>query len=119
MKCDPSSRCFPRDDGYKDVGWCGTEDTSIAITTALCYHLPMAQIIVRNLDNTLKAQLVMYAKQHGHSMEEEVRQILRESLAKKASGLGSRIAGRFRASGLDQEIPEFKGQPLRNPFEDA
>jgi plasmid stability protein len=76
----------------------------------------MAQIIVRNLEEGLKAQLAMYAKQHGHSMEEEVRQIIRNSLSRRKSGFGTRVAKRFAKSGLENELPRLPVEPLRNPF---
>ena len=78
----------------------------------------MAQITVRNLDENVKNQLAMNAKLNGHSMEEEVRQIIQEAVERKESGLGTKIANRFRGIGLDFEIEEHKGQQLRNPFED-
>jgi plasmid stability protein len=40
----------------------------------------MASITIRRLDDSLKAQLKARAAEHGRSMEEEARQILRESL---------------------------------------
>jgi plasmid stability protein len=40
----------------------------------------MAQVIVRNLEDDVKAVLKRRAKQHGWSMEEEVRQILRRAV---------------------------------------
>jgi antitoxin FitA len=75
----------------------------------------MAQIIVRDLDNDIKAALQQRARQHGWSMEEEVRQILRRSVDQPPSalgGLGSRIAARFADSGLDASIPEGHGQNI-------
>jgi plasmid stability protein len=41
----------------------------------------MASITIRRLDDQLKSQLKQRAVQHGRSMEEEARNILRESLA--------------------------------------
>jgi plasmid stability protein len=41
----------------------------------------MATLTIRNLDDTLKTRLRVLAAQHGHSMEEEARQIIREALA--------------------------------------
>ncbi|WP_240673322.1 FitA-like ribbon-helix-helix domain-containing protein [Chromohalobacter israelensis] len=41
----------------------------------------MASITIRNLDEQIKAQLRMEAAKHGHSMEEEVRIILRGALS--------------------------------------
>ncbi len=40
----------------------------------------MAQILVRNLEDRLKGRLQRRAKQHGHSMEAEAREILRNAL---------------------------------------
>lgn len=59
----------------------------------------MAQIVVRNLDETVKTRLKRRATLHGRSMEEEVRQILsnaaRES-GKTTQGLGTCGAARHR-----------------------
>lgn len=73
----------------------------------------MAQLIVRNLEESVKTGLQSRARRHGRSTEEEVREILcnavRESAAPRAP-LGSRIARRFAAFGLDEEIPELRGR---------
>lgn len=76
----------------------------------------MAQLVVRNLEEGLKARLRRRANQHGHSMEQEVRDILRNAV--KAEGrttmaLGSRIRSRFAGIGLEKEIPELRGQKPR------
>ena len=57
----------------------------------------MASITIRNLDEALKARLRVEAARHGHSMEEEVRLILRGVLGEpiRSSRLGSRIRERF------------------------
>lgn len=61
----------------------------------------MATLTIRNIDETLKASLRIRAAEHGRSMEEEARQILKRSLVREraAVGLGSRIASRFAAVG--------------------
>ncbi len=76
----------------------------------------MAQLVVRNLDDDVKAKLQRRAKRHGRSTEEEVRDILRNAVNKDESdrpGLGTEIANLFRGLGLDEEIPEQRGQPAR------
>lgn len=75
----------------------------------------MAQIVVRQLDDDLKAALQDRAKAHGRSTEEEVREILRCVVRsdKRPSPLGSAIAARFRGNGLDTEISELRGEPVR------
>jgi plasmid stability protein len=73
----------------------------------------MAQIIVRQLEDEVKARLQRQADRHGRSMEAEVRDILRAAAkndGRPAGGLGSRIADRFRAHGLDSDLPEIRGQ---------
>lgn len=54
---------------------------------------PVAQILVRNLDDRLKARLELRAKRNRRSMEAEVREILRNALKveEPQRGLGSEI----------------------------
>jgi antitoxin FitA len=67
----------------------------------------MSTLTVRNLDEDLKTRLRVRAAQHGRSMEAEVREILRESLApSQPRGIGSRIHARLAGLGLDEiEFP--------------
>ncbi|ERL51985.1 FitA-like ribbon-helix-helix domain-containing protein [Halomonas huangheensis] len=80
----------------------------------------MASITIRNLDEQLKAQLRIEAARHGHSMEEEVRTILRSALNQpQKEGLGSRIRERFaKAGGAELEVPSRSDKP-RDPGFDA
>lgn len=76
----------------------------------------MAQLVVRGLDEDVKEKLKQRARHHGRSMEEEVRDILRDAV--KGMGgpplqLGSRLAARFAKLGLAEAIPELRGQPAR------
>lgn len=76
----------------------------------------MAQLVVRELENEVKTRLQRRARQHGRSMEEEVRNILRQAVATESSvvrTLGSRIAERFRGGGLTTDLPELRGQEAR------
>jgi plasmid stability protein len=80
----------------------------------------MAQLVVRNLDEEVKAKLRRRAAAHGRSMEEEVRAILRDAVkegARPKAGLGTRIAARFAGIGLrdGEEIPEFRGYTIEPP----
>jgi plasmid stability protein len=77
----------------------------------------LAQFIVRNLEDDVKARLKARAALHGHSMEEEVRQILRNAVKeenRRRPKLGSRIAARFAKSGLTIDLPELHGQIARS-----
>jgi plasmid stability protein len=78
----------------------------------------MAQLVVRNLENSVKARLQRRAKRHGRSMEEEVRDILRAAAnepEKPTVGLGTEIASLFRENGIDFDIPEFRGYTITPP----
>lgn len=73
----------------------------------------MAQVIVRNLEDDIKAALRERAREHGRSMEEEIRDILRRAVytpRQTGAGLGSRIAARFAGCGLDAALPELRGE---------
>jgi len=76
----------------------------------------MAQVVVRQLDEDVKARLKRRAERHGRSMEEEVREILRNAArgeSRAVTKLGSRIAARFRTEGLKTALPELRGQRPR------
>jgi plasmid stability protein len=80
----------------------------------------MAQLVVRNLDEDVKARLQKRAKRHGHSMEEEVRDILRNAVKgedRPSEGLGTRIANRFKGIGLKEPIPELRGEVWARPVD--
>lgn len=75
----------------------------------------MAQVIVRNIEDNIKAGLKQRASEHGWSMEEEVRQILRRAVSEEGKArprLGSRIAARFADAGLSEPLPELHGQTI-------
>jgi plasmid stability protein len=75
----------------------------------------MAQLLVRQLDPAVKEALQRQAQRHGHSMEEEVRLILRRAVEvahlgnDDATGLGSRIAALFADAPIDAPIEEWRG----------
>ena len=78
----------------------------------------MAQVIVRNLEDSVKRKLQRRAAKHGRSMEEEIRDILRNAVkedSKSGKGLGTRIAERFRGLGFKEEIQEFRGYTIKPP----
>jgi len=80
----------------------------------------MAQLLVRNLEKEVKAKLERRAKRHGRSMEEEVREILRDATkneGKRRGGLGTEIAALFRGIGLrpGEEIKELHDITLEVP----
>ena len=78
--------------------------------------LSMAQILIRRLEDDVKARLQRRARRHGRSTEAEAREILRNALTDEGQPperLGSVMAARFKRLGLDTEIPEIRDQPVR------
>ncbi len=79
----------------------------------------MAQFVVRNIEDAVKARLQRRARRNGHSMEEEIRDILRSAAVEEnppSGGLGKEIAGLFRKVGLEADVPELRGHRIK-PFE--
>jgi plasmid stability protein len=79
----------------------------------------MAQLLVRKLEDRLKTRLQRRARQHGRSMEAEVREILRNALREgetPAVGFGTASVALFSGQGIGlepgEEIREWRGFPL-------
>ncbi len=77
----------------------------------------MASITIRNLDDEVKVLLRVRAAGNGHSMEEEVRLILREAVGRgkvPTKGLGTAIHELFKPfGGVELELP--RRGPMREP----
>ena len=76
----------------------------------------MAQFVVRNIENGVKARLQHRARRNGRSMEEEVRDILRNAVNEPdvpTGGLGTEISSLFAKAGLDFDIPELRGHRIK------
>jgi plasmid stability protein len=81
----------------------------------------MAQILVRNLDESTKEFLRHRAKRHGRSMEAEVREILvseeKRAQAAPKVGFGTASVALFSGQGifLDEPIAEIRDMRLQIP----
>jgi antitoxin FitA len=78
----------------------------------------MATLVIRNVEPSLHARLKAEAALHGHSMEEEVRRILRDRLAKSPITPEFDWVDAIRAlfeplGGL--ELPEIERDLARDP----
>jgi plasmid stability protein len=75
----------------------------------------VAQLVVRNLEEQVKAGLQRRARRHGRSMEQEVREILRNAAhdQEEVRGLGTAISTLFAKSGLAADIPELRGERIQ------
>jgi len=75
----------------------------------------LGQLVVRNIENSVKTRLQRRAKRNGHSMEEEVRDILRSAVAADetaSGGLGTEISRLFAKIGLSEDVPELHGHAI-------
>jgi plasmid stability protein len=78
----------------------------------------MAQLVVRKLEAGVKERLQRRAKRHGCSLEELVRDILRDAAKdeRPSGGLGSDIAALFKDGGFEEgEIRELRGYTITPP----
>ena len=74
----------------------------------------MASITIRNLDDGIKQRLRMRAAEHGRSMEEEARDILRRAVGRTSApaNLGEAIHRRFASlGGVELELPSREAMP--------
>jgi plasmid stability protein len=74
----------------------------------------MASITIRNLEDDLKRRLRVLAAEHGRSMEEEAREILRQAVGEV--GLPRNLAAAIRArvaplGGVDLDLPARERMP--------
>jgi plasmid stability protein len=73
----------------------------------------MAQLVIRRLEDDVKAKLQRRARRHRRSTEEEVREILRDAVKderRPRRALGSLLAARFERIGLPPEaVEELRG----------
>jgi antitoxin FitA len=80
---------------------------------------PMATLTIRNLDAALKERLRVRAAQHGHSMEAEVRDILKQTLKEPdwlpQPNLYERIRARFAPLGGADDIALPPREPVPDP----
>lgn len=77
----------------------------------------VASITIRSLEEALKRRLKLRAAEHGRSMEEEAREILRAALAESTTDdgdLARAVRRRFAPLG-GVELPDVERTPLREP----
>ena len=76
----------------------------------------MASITIRNLDDSLKKRLRVRAAEHGRSMEEEAREILRQAIGEspKPRNLAQSIRARIAPLG-GAEIDVSRRDPMPEP----
>ncbi len=73
----------------------------------------MATLTIRDVEEDIRTRLRLRAAHHGRSMEAEVREILRDALAKPEDDrLGTRVRQRFATlGGVELSMPARVEQP--------
>ena len=91
----------------------------VAMIALKSFWARMASITVRNLDESVKSSLRVRAARHGWSMEQEIRQILQQTVPPEQAGqvsFAERVKRRF--AGLEVEsLPVPPRQIARTPPE--
>jgi plasmid stability protein len=88
----------------------------ITLISMIAEHV-MASITIRNLEEQLKGKLRIRAAQHGRSMEDEARHILRVALAERTAAPTNLFEQIRRhvdpVGGVELKIP--RRRPMREP----
>jgi len=93
------------------------ENSVVAIIAINASIDGMANITIRNLEETTKRKLKIRAAMNGRSMEQEAREILKSALAvtpKKHANLAERIREIFGPLG-GVELERVPREPIRDP----
>jgi plasmid stability protein len=84
----------------------------------------VARLVMREIDDAVMERLRQRAAQHGQSLEDEVRMILRNAVGAPQNqdpdqdneyGLGTRLAALFRGHGLDSPIQRWRDDEYEPP----
>ena len=82
----------------------------------------MASITLRSLDDEVKRRLRIRAAEHGRSMEEEVREILRQAVGRETPAYDLAAAIRARVAplgGFDLDLPQREAMREPPAFDQA
>jgi plasmid stability protein len=82
----------------------------------------MASITIRSLDDEVKRRLRIRAAEHGRSMEEEVREILRQAVGRETPAYDLAAAIRARVAplgGVDLDLPQREAMREPPAFDQA
>ena len=82
----------------------------------------MASITIRSLDDEVKRLLRIRAAEHGRSMEEEVREILRQAVGREKPAYDLAAAIRARVAplgGVDLDLPQREAMREPPAFDQA
>jgi plasmid stability protein len=74
------------------------------------------EFVIHGIEDDVAERLQRRAQLHGRSLDDEVRDILRNAVMTEPStevGAGTRLASYFAKIGLDFEIPEMRGEEAR------
>lgn len=77
----------------------------------------MANLIVRNIDDTIANALKMRASRHGISAEAEHRRILEQVLIRPHKKRFIEVLSQIPEAGTDEDFARVQDEPARNPFD--
>ncbi len=72
----------------------------------------MAQLVIDGIEDDVLKELQRRAERNGRSLQEEIREILRDAVKSEPVGLGTQLTAIFEGVGIDEEIAELRGHPV-------
>ncbi|HEX3071109.1 MAG TPA: toxin-antitoxin system [Thermoanaerobaculia bacterium] len=75
----------------------------------------MPQLVIDGIEDEVLKKLQQRAERNGRTLQEEVREILRNAVRSERStpvGLGTQLMAIFSGVGVDEEIEELRGYPV-------
>jgi antitoxin FitA len=76
----------------------------------------MPKFVIDEIENSVLDKLQLRAYRNGRTTQTEVTDILRDAVKSddiESVGLGTRLAARFHGIGIEEEIPELRGYPVK------
>ena len=76
----------------------------------------MAELVLDEIEDDVVEKLKLRAYRNGRTTEQEIIKILSDVVKDddiKSVGLGTRLAARFHGIGIEEDIPELRGYPVK------
>jgi antitoxin FitA len=76
----------------------------------------MPELVIDEIEDDVLDKIQLRAYRNRRTTQAEVIEILRDAVKNddiKSVGLGTRLAARFHEVGIEEEIPELRGYPVK------
>ncbi|HEV7488525.1 MAG TPA: toxin-antitoxin system [Thermoanaerobaculia bacterium] len=76
----------------------------------------MSELVIDEIEDDVLFKIQLRAYRNGRSTQAEAIEILRDAVKNDdidSVGLGTRLAARFHGIGIEEDIPELRGYPIK------